>query len=118
MLEGLNFVLVQVPDAQAAREFYADKLGLQVEEHKGGFVQFQPRDGGAIFALEETPGAVPVQSVELWWQVDDTDRLYNTLQAQGVEIVSPPRDEPFGRALEVKDPAGHTVHMYQPRPHG
>jgi predicted enzyme related to lactoylglutathione lyase len=118
VLEGLNFVLVQVPDAQAAREFYADKLGLQVEEHKGGFVQFQPRDGGAIFALEETPGAVPVQSVELWWQVDDTDRLYNTLQAQGVEIVSPPRDEPFGRALEVKDPAGHTVHMYQPRPRG
>jgi len=32
-----------------------------------------------------------------------------------VEIVSPSADMPFGRTLAIKDPAGRTLYLLQPR---
>ena len=115
MLLGLNFVMLHVPDIEQARTFYTEKLGMVVEDQQPGFVQFKQNAGmGAIFALEEQAGASPYQGVELWWMVDNADATYATLVSNGVEIVSQPTDEPFGRALTIKDPAGNIINMFQP----
>ena len=115
MLLGLNFVMLHVPDIEQARAFYTEKLGFAVEDQQPGFVQFKQHAGmGAIFALQEQAGVSPHQGVELWWMVDNADATYAALLSKDVEIVSQPSDEPFGRALSIKDSAGNVINMFQP----
>jgi predicted enzyme related to lactoylglutathione lyase len=116
MVTGLNFVLVHVPNIGEARAFYSEKLGLKVAGEQPGFVQFaQPGGSGAIFALSEVADAKPIADPELWWYVEDADATYAALAKAGVTIAGEPKDEPFGRAFSIKDPAGNTVYMLQPR---
>ena len=118
MLLGLNFVMLHVPDIEQARAFYTEKLGFVVEAQQPTFVQFKQNAGmGAIFALQEQANFSPHQGVELWWMVDNADATYATLVSKGVEVVSQPTDEPFGRAFSIKDPAGNSINMFQPAHH-
>jgi lactoylglutathione lyase len=115
MLLGLNFVMLHVPDIEQARAFYTEKLGFVVEDQNPTFVQFKQNAGmGAIFALQEQADVSPYQGVELWWLVDNADATHTTLVSHGVEIVSQPSDEPFGRAFAIKDPAGNIINMFRP----
>ena len=115
MLLGLNFVMLHVPDIEQARAFYTEKLGFAVEDQQPAFVQFKQHAGiGAIFALQEQANVAPHQGVELWWMVDNADATYATLVSHGVETVSHPSDEPFGRAFTIKDPAGNIINLFQP----
>lgn len=112
MLQGLNFVMVHVSDVAAARAFYTEKLGFAVEDEHPGFVQFKQPGSGAAFAIGQLTGPAD-ERIELWWFVDDADAAHAALAKQGVEIVIPPHDEPFGRAFAVKDPVGNTLYMLQ-----
>lgn len=111
MLQGLNFVIVHVPDVAQARAYYTEKLGFTVENDVPGFVQFK-QPGGASFAIVPETAEAP-DRIELWWFVDDADATCAELQARGVEIASPPTDMPFGRTFSIKDPAGTTLYMLQ-----
>jgi predicted enzyme related to lactoylglutathione lyase len=117
MLSGLNFVVVHVPNLAEARTFYTEKLGLTVADDRlPGFVQFaQPEGHGATFGLQEAADARPVADPELWWYVENADATRAALAKAGVTIASEPKDLPFGRALSVKDPAGNTIYLLQPR---
>ena len=118
MILGLDFVMLHVPNIEQARTFYTEKMGFAVEDQQPGFVQFKQHEGmGAIFALQEDAGAAPHKGVELWWMVDNADATYATLVSNGVETVSQPADEPFGRAFTLKDPAGNSINMFQPPNH-
>lgn len=115
MLLGLNFVILHVPNIEQARKFYTEKLGFAVEDQQPGFVQFKQHAGmGAIFALWEQADVSPHKGVALWWMVDNADATYAVLVSKDVQIVSQPSDEPFGRALTIKDPAGNIINMFQP----
>jgi lactoylglutathione lyase len=115
MLIGLNFVLLHVPDIAAATTFYTEKLGFAIEDQVPDFVQFkQPNGNGAIFALSKGE-AMPSQTTELWWFVDNADATLADLKAKGVEVVDEAKDEPFGRTFSIKAPAGYTLYMLQPR---
>jgi lactoylglutathione lyase len=115
MLIGLNFVLLHVPDIAAATTFYTEKLGFTVEGQAPDFVQFkQPAGIGAIFALSKGE-ATPSQTIELWWFVDNADTTLADLKAKGVAVVDEAKDEPFGRTFSIKDPAGYTLYMLQPK---
>jgi predicted enzyme related to lactoylglutathione lyase len=116
MLDGLNFVFVHVRDIAQVRAFYTEKLGLVVEAEAPGFVQFARPDGeGATFALGVEANAQPAADPELWWYVKDADAVHAELVRRGVEIASEPKDEPFGRAFSIKDPAGNTMYLLQLR---
>ena len=118
MILGLDFVMLHVPNIEQARTFYTEKMGFAVEDQQPGFVQFkQHEDMGAIFALSEQASVSPHQGVELWWMVDNADATYATLVSNGVESMSQPADEPFGRAFTLKDPAGNSINMFQPPNH-
>ncbi len=112
MIQGLNFVMTHVDGVAAARAFYTEKLGFAVENEAPGFVQFKA-PSGASYALGLPTGAPGEEAVELWWFVDDADATHADLAAKGVETVTPPHDEPFGRAFAIKDPSGNTLNMLQ-----
>jgi predicted enzyme related to lactoylglutathione lyase len=111
---NLDFVLLHVPDLAAARAFYTEKLGFAVEAEAPGFIQFR-RPTGAVFALQQDAAATAYSGVELWWLVPNADQTHNDLSANGVSIVAPLADQPFGRAFSVADPAGNTLNIFQPR---
>ncbi|HEY7037109.1 MAG TPA: VOC family protein [Thermomicrobiales bacterium] len=109
MLNGPNFVIRNVGDLDGTKRFYTDKLGFRVEAEQPGFVQFA-KTGGATYALVE---ASSQEATEVWWNVDDVDATQAQLRAKGVEIVQPPKDEPFGRTLVIRDAAGNTLYLLQ-----
>lgn len=111
MIQGPSFVMVHVPDVKQARDFYTDTLGMMVADEQPGFVQFTS-SAGATYALgQEEAGH---EQVELWWFVENADAAHQQLAAQGVEIVSPPTDQPFGRALAIRAVGGNTMYLLQP----
>ena len=109
MLNGPSLILLHVHDIDKTRKFYTDSLGYQVEAEQPGFVQFA-NTGGATLALSQQEGGDPV---ELWWFVQDADATHDELRSRGVQIVNPPKDEPFGRALAIKDASGHRLNLLQ-----
>jgi predicted enzyme related to lactoylglutathione lyase len=111
MIQGLQYVILHVDDLEAARAFYTGKLGFSVELEAPGFLQFKQPGAGATFAVSRAEAGL--DPIELWWFVDDADATHAELQANGVEIVTPPHDEPFGRALAIKDPSGATQFLLQ-----
>lgn len=111
MLNGLQFVLVHVPDVAAVRSFYTDTLGFVIEDQQPGFIQFK-QPNGATFAISEDTSH-RLSPVELWWYVDDADAAYNQLVERGVSVVAPLTDMPFGRTFAINDPAGRTLYMLQ-----
>jgi uncharacterized glyoxalase superfamily protein PhnB len=50
----------------------------------------------------------------LWLQVRDVDAVHDELVAKGVEIIRPPRDEPWGlREMWIADPDGIRIAIIQ-----
>lgn len=111
----LDFVILHVRDIAAVRDFYAETFDLQLEGQSPDFVQFLPHGDGAIFALSREGHPTPTATIELWWEVADVDAFHEALVKRGVEIISAPKDEPFGRSLLVKDPEGNQVSLFRPR---
>jgi predicted enzyme related to lactoylglutathione lyase len=109
MSTGPNFIVMHTRDMAGAQQFYTDTLGYTVEVGSPNFVQFKSTNG-ATLALSTEEGSEPV---ELWWFVEDADATHETMRSKGVDIVSAPRDEPFGRAFAIKDPAGNTLNLLQ-----
>jgi predicted enzyme related to lactoylglutathione lyase len=114
MLEGLNFIVLNVPDIEQARAFYTEKLGFEVEAASPTFVQLKQTHPGAALSLQKSDTTAPYEGVELWWQVSDVDAVYSQLAVRGVEVATPPTDMPFGRILSVLDLNGNKLNMYQP----
>jgi predicted enzyme related to lactoylglutathione lyase len=112
MINGLNFVMMHVEDMAAARTFFVNTLGLELEDESPTFLQFKAGDGGATLGVGEPPPGSQ-ERTELWWFVDDVDALHTELQARGAEVVGPPTDQPFGRSLAIRGPSGHTIYLLQ-----
>jgi catechol 2,3-dioxygenase-like lactoylglutathione lyase family enzyme len=102
-----------VADIAAAREFYADYLGLNVEGFNLGWVaQFRSPDGKAVVQLvtgDATAAEDSVISVHVGSQVDEA---YEEAKRRGYEIVHPLTDEPWGlRRFFVRAPDGNVINI-------
>ncbi|HLZ73257.1 MAG TPA: VOC family protein [Dehalococcoidia bacterium] len=112
MIKGLTYAILTTRDMGATRRFFTEQLGLAAEEEiEGAFSQFTTREGSmwAIMAAQEhnTP-----REIELYLLVDDVDAAYAAWKQRGVETVSEPHNEEFGRTFAFKDPEGRTLHAY------
>ena len=74
-----------VPDVEAARRFYADVLGLEVEvdEEMGGMLTLH-LGGGTKVLVYPKPDHTPATYTVLNFPVDDVDRTVEELTARGV----------------------------------
>jgi catechol 2,3-dioxygenase-like lactoylglutathione lyase family enzyme len=98
-------------DADAARAFFADVLGLRAVDAGGGWL---------IFALP--PGELACHPAEgesgrheLFLMCDDLDATMADLQAKGVEFVAPVSDEAWGRVTRLRVPGGGDLGLYEPK---
>jgi catechol 2,3-dioxygenase-like lactoylglutathione lyase family enzyme len=97
-------------DADAARAFFSDVLGLESVDAGGGWL---------IFALPPAELAVhpgdgdPRQ--ELYLMTDDIAATLATLRERGVAVASEPSDEGWGVLASVEVPGYGPIGLYEPR---
>ena len=106
-----------VADIDAARPFYAEYLGLNVEEMNLGWVaRFRSPDGRASVQLVTRDATSPQDSVISVHVGNDVDEAYAEAQRRGYEIVHPLTDEPWGvRRFLVRDPDGNVTNVVSHR---
>ena len=113
MIQGLTYAILTYRDLPAARRFFTERLGLATEQDQGNvFSEFTTREGTKWGIMQARPDA-PSPGVELYLQVVDADESYRTWRARGVEMVTEPHDEPFGRTFALRDPDGRVLHVIQ-----
>jgi catechol 2,3-dioxygenase-like lactoylglutathione lyase family enzyme len=106
---GLNYMLtnariatrIPVRDLERARQFYADKLGLEpIQERPGGLLY---RCANGEFALFASAGSSPGTFTQMAWDVDDIEATVAELKRRGVvfEEVDLPRLKTVDRIAEI-----------------
>jgi predicted enzyme related to lactoylglutathione lyase len=112
VIQGLTYAILTSRDLPRARRFFTEQLGLTTEEDQGDvFSQFTTREG-TLWAIMQAPPQAPEGGVELYLQVADPDAAYRTWRERGVEMVTEPHDEPFGRTFAFRDADGRVLHAY------
>jgi catechol 2,3-dioxygenase-like lactoylglutathione lyase family enzyme len=108
-------------DAEAAREFYTDVLGLDVREEGEGFLHLV-LDGDTTVLMYEKPDHQPASFTVLNLPVDDVAAAVRDLTAKGVEFIrydDAPQDElgvMTGNGPDIAwfaDPAGNVLSVIQ-----
>ncbi|MBD8077768.1 VOC family protein [Cellulosimicrobium arenosum] len=107
---------IPVADIDAAKDFYAEYLGLSDEEFDLGWVaRFTSPESGANVQLvtrDATAQENPVVSVK----VDDVEAAFDEARSRGYEIVHPVTTEPWGvTRFFVRAPDGTVVNIVQHR---
>ena len=121
----LELMAIVVDDYDPAIAFFVDVLGFELVEdspatstHTGAakrWVVVRPPGAQTGFLLARADGdeqrAVVGKQfagrVGLFLRVDDFDAAYERMQRAGVEMVTTPRSEPYGRVVVFKDIAGN-----------
>lgn len=120
----LEQVALIVRDYDEAIRFYVDVLGFELVEDSPSltndgrakrWVVVRPPGAETALLLARADGERQEQAVGdqfagrvgLFLRVDDFDATYDRMRRAGVEFVSEPRDEPYGRVVVFTDVSGN-----------
>ena len=101
-----GFILEYVTDIEAARRFYVEILGLEVERISPAFIQFNH------FAIASDESMSGNRDPEVYWLVDDAEAAFSDF-SQKTEVIMPLKQMPFGKVFSVKDPAGQPLYLLE-----
>lgn len=113
---------IAVNDMEAAKDFYADKLGLEIvkdyrmdDEH--WWVELAFPEGGVHATLSTHHGHMKPGTLTLYFATPDIDASHKDLSAKGV-TVSEIEDDLHGpgsgtKWFNFKDPEGNLIHIEQ-----
>ncbi|WP_307796511.1 VOC family protein [Actinomadura barringtoniae] len=107
---------LHVEDIASAKGFYADYLGMGVEEFNMGWVaRYTSPETGAHLQLVTRDASAPEDPVATI-KVDDVEEAYEEARRRGYEIVHPLTTEPWGvRRFFVRAPDGNVLNIAQHR---
>jgi len=121
----LSLVAIVVDEYDPAIEFFVDALGFELVEDSPALTTAEGRpkrwvvvrppgaETGILLARADGERQAAVVGdqvagrVGFFLQVDDFDAALARMTAAGVEIVGPPRSEPYGRVAVFLDIAGN-----------
>ena len=132
-MSHLELVALVVRDYDAAIAFFVDVLQFDLVEDKPSltndgrpkrWIVVRPRGGQTGVLLARADGERQLSAVGrqfagrvgLFLRVDDFDAAYVRMAAAGVQFVSPPRDEPYGRLAVFLDLEGNRWDLLGPCP--
>ncbi|MCM3810422.1 VOC family protein [Streptomyces sp. DR7-3] len=102
-------VLLRPMDPERSRAFYGEALGLEIYREFGtgperGTVYFL---GGGFLEVSGRSETPPAPGLQLWLQVADVVAAHKELTARRVEVLRPPKKEPWGLVeMWIADPDG------------
>jgi predicted enzyme related to lactoylglutathione lyase len=113
-----NMFIVYVTDAPAATRFYGDLFEMKPSFESPHFVAFD-LGGGVQLALwnrtEVDLAEATVRTSEVCLTVqgapEAVDALFASWKGKGVQVLTPPRDEVFGRTFVIADPDGNRIRV-------
>jgi catechol 2,3-dioxygenase-like lactoylglutathione lyase family enzyme len=109
MINAVHSILY-ARDAEAARAFFADVLGLRSVDAGGGWLIFAlPPAELAVHPAEGEP------KQELYLMTDDLEATLRTLRERDVRVVSEPSDQGWGVLAAVEVPGYGPIGLYEPR---
>ncbi|NBM14729.1 VOC family protein [Streptomyces sp. GC420] len=112
-------ILLRPTDPERSRAFYLEALGLEVYREFGtgptrGTVFFL---GGGFLEVSGHSDAPPAPGLQLWLQVADAEAAHRELSSRGVEVLRPPRREPWGLIeMWIADPDGVRIAVVEVPP--
>ncbi|HWM01384.1 MAG TPA: VOC family protein [Actinophytocola sp.] len=109
MITGAHSI-VYATDADAARTFLRDTLGLSNVDAGGGWLIF--KSPPAELAVHPTEGS---PKHELYLMCDDIEKTVEELSAKGVEFTSEISDQGWGRLTTLAVPGAGDLGLYEPR---
>ena len=129
----LEHVAVIVGDYDSAIEFYVEALGFELIEDSPSrtndgrpkrWVVVRPPGARTGLLLARADGTEQSQAVGrqfagrvgLFLRVDDFEASFRRMQSAGVQFVTDPRDEPYGRVAVFVDIAGNRWDLLGPGP--
>ncbi|MEW2528845.1 VOC family protein [Streptomyces sp. NPDC047071] len=138
MIKGLAISTVWVLDQDRAKEFYTQKLGLEVRTDmtlgEGGmrFLTVGAKDQPEVMIALMVPGGagMDAESAEALRKLvgkgtlgaalstDDIHGDYEKLKARGVEFLQEPQERPYGIEAIFRDDSGNWFSFTQPREGG
>lgn len=111
--------LVYADDAEAARAFFRDVLGLAHIDVHGGWLIFKtgPSELGIHPTSDERDGESwsTNEHHEIALMCDDVHRTVAELTSNGAEFTRDVRDDGFGLTTMLKVPGAGEMMLYQPR---
>jgi catechol 2,3-dioxygenase-like lactoylglutathione lyase family enzyme len=127
----LDRVAIIVEDYDPAIEFFVNGLGFELVEDSPAltndgrpkrWVVVRPPGSATGLLLARADGAQQRKAVGdqfagrvgLFLRVDDFDEAYDRMTAAGIEFVTPPRTEPYGRVAVFLDIAGNRWDLLGP----
>ncbi|MCI3932222.1 VOC family protein [Streptomyces sp. AN091965] len=135
MIKGLAISTVWVLDQDRAKEFYTQKLGLEVRTDmtlgEGGmrFLTVGAKDQPEVMIALMVPGGagMDAESAEALRKLvgkgtlgaalstDDIHGDYEKLKARGVDFLQEPQERPYGIEAIFRDDSGNWFSFTQPR---
>jgi uncharacterized glyoxalase superfamily protein PhnB len=96
------------------RSFYTETLGFAEFSLNGDYLIVRTGHSSSVGFMPPVPGPPdqwrPPREPALYFMVEDVDRVYRELTAQGVEFDQAPQDTFWGHRLAMlRDPEGRTV---------
>jgi catechol 2,3-dioxygenase-like lactoylglutathione lyase family enzyme len=130
---NIELAALVVADYDEAIMFFVDALGFELVEDSPSrtndgrpkrWVVVRPPGAETGLLLAQADGAVQGAAVGeqfagrvgLFLRVDDFDEAYNRMRKHGVEFVTAPRSEPYGRIAVFQDLCGNRWDLLGPRP--
>lgn len=118
MITGTH-AIVYAEDAERARAFFRDVLGLPyVDAHSGWLIfRLPPAELGIhpAGAAGDPSTGPPSGHHELYLMCDDVEATVAELTAKGVEFTGPVENQGFGLLTRLRIPGGGEIGLYQPK---
>ena len=117
MIRGVNQVVLQVSDQEAAKRFWVDTMGCTIAEDspygEERWLSVVTPDGATKLVLDKrhpdwtppfTRDGIPHSNV--FFYADDVEQTYRELTGRGVHFPEPPSKQFFGWWSMFEDPDG------------
>ena len=101
-----GFVVEYVKDVEAAKRFYVEVCGLEVERYHPTYVQFEH------FAIAGDKPIGGEGGPELYWLVDDAEAAFAEMSSKA-EISLPLAQKPFGKVFGFKNLDGRAHYFLE-----
>jgi predicted enzyme related to lactoylglutathione lyase len=115
LLNGIDFIAFPTQDAEAAKKFYGETLGLPFGKQWGEMPAYEFETGTVTIALMQvdafnidfSPNATPLE-----FHVDDYDAAKAELESRGVEFVTDTIDSGVCKQAIFTDPDGNVLAIH------
>jgi lactoylglutathione lyase len=114
LVSRISVIYLYVSEMRRSLAFYRDLLGIPLAGDDAWTEATFP--GGTRFALHaahDGVGALSAGTVHVDFEVGDVDKAAERLRAAGADVRETMRDE-WGAAVEVLDPDGYRIYLFEP----